>query len=65
MTVRQKIPFGVLCLGSGSALTIWSAAAIVFALTQTRQGLQTPQLLALILGLFILGYSVEIGRAHV
>lgn len=60
MTTWQKIPLGVLCLGSGGALTIWSVAAIVFAMTQTRQGLQMPQLLALVVGLFVLGYSADL-----
>lgn len=60
MTTWQKIPLGVFCLGSGGALTIWSVAAIVFAMTQTRQGLQVPQFLALVVGLFVLGYSADL-----
>ena len=60
MTTWQKIPLGVLCLGSGGALTIWSAAAILLAVTQTRQGLTLPYLLALVAGLFVLGASVDL-----
>ena len=62
MTTWQKIPLGVLCLGSGGALTVWSAAAILLAVTQTRQGLQMPQFLALVVGLFVLGASVDLLR---
>ncbi|MHB8270221.1 type IV secretory system conjugative DNA transfer family protein [Bradyrhizobium sp.] len=66
MTNWQKIPFGIVCLGGGGALTLWSAAAIFVAVSQTRSGLPLPSMLALAVGLVMLGGSLDLlgrGRA--